>query len=66
MLQLGHQMEKSRNSGLRELFNDGFAIHHAGMDRHDRHLVEKYFSNGYIKVWYADFYWFQYVVSIVD
>lgn len=35
---------------MREIFPDGFGIHHAGMLRQDRNLVEKYFLEGYIKV----------------
>ncbi|XP_052242448.1 activating signal cointegrator 1 complex subunit 3-like [Dreissena polymorpha] len=41
---------KSRNKQLKELFADGFSIHHAGMLRQDRNLVEKYFAAGHIKV----------------
>ena len=33
-----------------ELFNAGFGIHHAGMLRTDRNLVEKLFSQGLVKV----------------
>ena len=33
-----------------ELFQAGFGIHHAGMLRSDRNLVEKLFSQGFIKV----------------
>lgn len=40
---------KSRNKQLRELFPDGFGIHHAGMLRQDRNLVERYFAEGLIK-----------------
>ena len=29
---------------------DGFSIHHAGMLRQDRNLVERYFAAGHIKV----------------
>ena len=43
-------IEKSRNRQLRELFNAGFAMHHAGMLRSDRNLVEKYFASGQIRV----------------
>ncbi|GFO03568.1 activating signal cointegrator 1 complex subunit 3-like [Plakobranchus ocellatus] len=43
-------MAKSRNKQLREMFVDGFGIHHAGMLRQDRNLVEKYFAEGHIKV----------------
>lgn len=32
------------------MFPDGFSIHHAGMLRQDRSLVENLFSRGYIKV----------------
>ena len=35
---------------VQELFPAGFGIHHAGMLRSDRNLVEKYFSQGLIKV----------------
>uniref|UniRef100_A0A8C0GGF1 Activating signal cointegrator 1 complex subunit 3 n=1 Tax=Chelonoidis abingdonii TaxID=106734 RepID=A0A8C0GGF1_CHEAB len=44
------QVQKSRNKQLRELFPDGFSIHHAGMLRQDRSLVENLFSHGHIKV----------------
>ncbi|NXM28469.1 ASCC3 protein, partial [Oxyruncus cristatus] len=44
------QVQRSRNKQLRELFPDGFSIHHAGMLRQDRGLVENLFSNGHIKV----------------
>ena len=43
-------VEKSRNRQLKELFHAGFGIHHAGMLRSDRNLVEKYFGAGHIKV----------------
>ncbi|MEE6475928.1 hypothetical protein FKM82_010900 [Ascaphus truei] len=44
------QVQRSRNKQLRELFPDGFSIHHAGMLRQDRTLVENLFSQGHIKV----------------
>lgn len=44
------QVSKSRNKPLRDLFHDGFSIHHAGMLRQDRNLVERLFSEGLIKV----------------
>uniref|UniRef100_A0A8C5UKZ0 Activating signal cointegrator 1 complex subunit 3 n=1 Tax=Malurus cyaneus samueli TaxID=2593467 RepID=A0A8C5UKZ0_9PASS len=44
------EKQRSRNKQLRELFPDGFSIHHAGMLRQDRSLVENLFSNGHIKV----------------
>lgn len=43
-------IQKSRNKQLVELFSAGFAMHHAGMLRTDRQLVEKYFGEGHIKV----------------
>ncbi|KAG8227038.1 hypothetical protein J437_LFUL013825 [Ladona fulva] len=43
-------ISRSRNKQLVELFSSGFAIHHAGMLRCDRSLVEKYFQEGFIKV----------------
>ena len=43
-------MRKSRNKQLREMFPDGFGIHHAGMLRQDRSLVESLFGEGFIKV----------------
>ncbi|XP_070529039.1 activating signal cointegrator 1 complex subunit 3 isoform X2 [Cardiocondyla obscurior] len=41
---------KSRNKYLGELFNSGLSVHHAGLLRSDRNQVEKYFSDGLIKV----------------
>ena len=41
---------RSRNKQLRELFPDGFSIHHAGMLRQDRTMVEQLFSRGLIRV----------------
>ncbi|XP_071112657.1 activating signal cointegrator 1 complex subunit 3-like [Haliotis cracherodii] len=41
---------RSRNKQLKDLFPDGFSMHHAGMLRQDRNLVERYFSDGHIKV----------------
>lgn len=40
----------SKNKQLRELFDDGFACHHAGMLRADRQLVERAFTDGHIRV----------------
>ncbi|CAD6221327.1 GSCOCG00005149001-RA-CDS [Cotesia congregata] len=40
----------SRNKYLGELFAYGFSVHHAGMLRSDRNLVEKAFGQGVIKV----------------
>lgn len=44
------QMRGSRNRQLQELFDSGFAIHHAGMLRSDRNLVERLFREGHIRV----------------
>ncbi|PFX22952.1 activating signal cointegrator 1 complex subunit 3-like [Stylophora pistillata] len=44
------QVMKSRNKQLRELFPDGFSIHHAGMLRQDRTMVEQLFARGLIRV----------------
>lgn len=53
-------INKSRNRELKRyvryrlqylsLFSKGFAMHHAGMLRSDRNLVEKYFEQGLVKV----------------
>ncbi|KAK0079487.1 hypothetical protein PV325_001204 [Microctonus aethiopoides] len=40
----------SRNKYLGELFSYGFSVHHAGMLRSDRNMVEKAFSQGAVKV----------------
>ncbi|KAJ3077291.1 activating signal cointegrator 1 complex subunit [Podochytrium sp. JEL0797] len=44
------EMSKSRNKELKELFQSGFGIHHAGMLRSDRSLVEKCFEKGHMRV----------------
>ncbi|KIP12663.1 hypothetical protein PHLGIDRAFT_97239 [Phlebiopsis gigantea 11061_1 CR5-6] len=41
---------QSRNKELKELFNHGFGIHHAGMLRDDRNLMERMFNARAIKV----------------
>uniref|UniRef100_A0A914XKB1 Activating signal cointegrator 1 complex subunit 3 n=1 Tax=Plectus sambesii TaxID=2011161 RepID=A0A914XKB1_9BILA len=43
-------VQKSRNRQLQDLFQFGFGIHHAGMVRQDRILVERLFAEGHIKV----------------
>ncbi|XP_044008422.1 activating signal cointegrator 1 complex subunit 3, partial [Aphidius gifuensis] len=40
----------SKNKYLSDLYSHGFSTHHAGMLRTDRNMVEKYFSQGSIKV----------------
>lgn len=44
------EMDRSKLRELRDLFQKGFAVHHAGMLRSDRNLVERLFGNGAIKV----------------
>lgn len=44
------EMERSKGRELRELFKKGFGIHHAGMLRSDRNLMERMFGDGLIKV----------------
>ena len=44
------EVSRSTNQQVRDLFDHGFSIHHAGMLRKDRNLVEKLFSQGHIKV----------------
>ena len=41
---------KSKNSEVRDLFNSGCGIHHAGMLRADRKLTEKMFTDGAIRL----------------
>lgn len=44
------QVSKSRNDDLRQHFDAGLGIHHAGMLRPDRSLTERMFENGAIRV----------------
>lgn len=44
------QVDKSRNNDLRQHFEYGFGIHHAGMLRPDRSLTERMFEEGALKV----------------
>lgn len=41
---------KNRNKDMRELFQYGFGVHHAGMLRSDRNVTEKMFLSGAIRV----------------
>ena len=45
-----HEINTSRNKEMKQLFDDGFGIHHAGMLRADRNMTEKMFSAKAIKV----------------
>lgn len=40
----------SRNKEMKELFDAGFGIHHAGMLRSDRNMMERMFEDNAIKV----------------
>lgn len=44
------QIAQCRDKDLKELFEKGFGVHHAGMSRSDRNLTEKMFLKGAIKV----------------
>ncbi|KAF9171872.1 hypothetical protein BGX20_006778 [Mortierella sp. AD010] len=44
------ELAKSKNREMKELYDYGFGIHHAGMLRADRALTEKLFADGLIKV----------------
>eukprot|EP00854_Cymbomonas_tetramitiformis_P003845 gene3845-4801_t len=44
------ESESVKNADLKDLLPYGFAIHHAGMTRADRTLVEDLFSDGHIQV----------------
>jgi antiviral helicase SLH1 len=44
------EMKSSRGRELRELLPKGIGIHHAGMARSDRNLMEKLFGNGVLKI----------------
>ena len=47
---LRREIGTSRNKEMRELFDSGFGIHHAGMLRSDRNLMERLFEARVIKV----------------
>jgi Lhr-like helicase len=44
------EVSASRNKEMKRLFDDGFGIHHAGMLRADRNMMEKMFHARAIKV----------------
>lgn len=44
------ETSSSKNKEMKQLFEDGFGIHHAGMLRSDRNLMEKLFLKRVIKV----------------
>lgn len=45
------ELARSRNKEMKELFEYGFGIHHAGMLREDRTRMERLFEARVIKVW---------------
>jgi replicative superfamily II helicase len=55
------EVAKSKNKDLRNFFDFGFGIHHAGMLRSDRNLVERLFGQGHIRVLCCTSYLYFYV-----
>ena len=47
---LREELDTVKNADLKEVLSHGFAIHHAGMARTDRELVEDLFADGHIAV----------------
>ncbi|KAG6039095.1 hypothetical protein E4U41_003292 [Claviceps citrina] len=48
--QASRDMKSSRAKDIRELLSKGIGIHHAGMARADRNLMERLFADGVLKV----------------
>ncbi|CAR21748.1 RNA helicase [Lachancea thermotolerans CBS 6340] len=44
------EMTKNKDKDVKELFQSGFGVHHAGMSRSDRNLTERMFKDGAINV----------------
>ncbi|CDH15138.1 probable Antiviral helicase SLH1 [Zygosaccharomyces bailii ISA1307] len=44
------ELSKNRDKDIKEIFQFGFGVHHAGLARTDRNLTEKMFKDGAIKV----------------
>ena len=44
------ELSKQKDKDLKELFQSGFGVHHAGMSRSDRNITEKMFKSGAINV----------------
>ncbi|SCU79563.1 LADA_0B01552g1_1 [Lachancea dasiensis] len=44
------EMTNNKDKDIKELFQSGFGVHHAGMSRSDRNLSEKMFKDGAINV----------------
>jgi pre-mRNA-splicing helicase BRR2 len=47
---LNEDLPNIRDANLKELLQYGIGVHHAGMDRNDREVVEDYFNNGYLQL----------------
>ena len=47
---LREESERASNADLKDLLSYGFAIHHAGMTRDDRNMVEDLYSDKHIQV----------------
>jgi pre-mRNA-splicing helicase BRR2 len=47
---LREELASVKNTDLKEVLQYGFAIHHAGMTRSDRELVEDLFADGHIGI----------------
>ncbi|CAK5114420.1 unnamed protein product [Meloidogyne enterolobii] len=50
LVEKGGEMNNAQSRELQFLFQSGLGIHHAGLTRHDRHLMEKMFTEGAIRV----------------
>ena len=44
------KVNSSKNQQWKELFQGGFGMHHAGMLRGDRTMVERAFSDGHMRI----------------
>lgn len=44
------ELENVKDANLRDVMPYGFGIHHAGMNRADRQLVEDLFGDGHLQV----------------
>ena len=52
---LQEEADSSKDAALKELLPFGFAIHHAGMQRADRSMVEDLFADGHVQVRWLKF-----------
>ncbi|KAL6884177.1 Sec63 Brl domain-containing protein [Trichoderma longibrachiatum] len=48
--QASRDMNQSRSKDIRDLLSKGIGVHHAGMARADRNLMERLFADGVLKV----------------